>query len=297
MDSEQMDLENNIDSVFQKGCLVHLTCSIWGGRVRLPSGSIKVDAAPEFVNATKYLVDRDCLKPIEKIRNEARSYIYSKTLPFPIPGLLFVPRDMVPVIDRKMEELKTKFMFEASNFAAKYNTFIEQAKEKLNGLFNILDYPRDIWKCFSFHCDYINMNAPNKTQIISREILEREQAKFEQTMADFRETATNTLRATFAEMVDHIVERLSGERKVFKNTLIGNIKEFINDFKALNINDDAELADMVEKCNSILSGVDVDTIRDNDKFRQNIANSISTVQTELNKMMIDRPVRKLRKVG
>lgn len=297
MDTERTDPKTNKNSIFEKGCIVHLACSIWGGRVRLPSGAIRVDAAPEFVNATKYLVNRDCLKPIERIRNEARSFIYSKTLPFYIPGLLFVPRDMVPVIDRKMEELKTKFMLEVTNFTANYNTFIEQARDKLNGLFNPLDYPQDIWKCFSFQCNYINMNAPDETQIISREILEREQAKFEQTMADFRETATNTLRVKFAEMINHIVERLSGERKVFKNTLIGNINEFINDFKALNISDDVELASMVEKCNSILSGADADTIRDNDNFRQHIASSISTVQIELNKMIIDRPVRKLRKVG
>lgn len=292
-----MDINTTESSIFKKGCLVHLTCSIWGGRVKLPSSSIRVDAAPEFVNATKYLVDRDCLKPIEKIRNEARSYVYSKTLPFPLPGLLFVPLGMISVIDKKMEELNTKFMFEASNFASNYQTFIENAKEKLNGLFNPLDYPQDIWKCFSFTWKYITLDAPNRTQMISPEVYEREKAKFEQTMAEFSATATNTLRTTFAEMVDHIVDRLSGERKVFKNSLIGNIKEFIDDFKALNINDDAELGKMVEKCNSILSGVDVDSIRDNDQFRQSIANSISTVQDELNKIMVDRPVRKLRKVG
>lgn len=295
MDTNQTN--NGLDSVYRKGCIVYLSFSIWGGRVKLPKGAIHADADPAFINATKYLVDRDCLRPIEKIRNEARSFIYNKTLPFPIPGLLFISRDMIPDVDRELERLKTKFMLEVSNFTANYNIFIDKAREKLNGLFNPLDYPQDIWKCFAFKWDFINLSAPDKAQILSTEIYEREQAKFEQTMLEFRQTAVNTLRTKFAEMVDHIVERLSGERKIFKDTLIGNVKEFLDDFNKLNITDDTELSAQVERCKKILDGVNVDAIRDNETFRHNIANNMATVQSELNKMMIDRPVRKLRKVG
>ena len=43
-----------------------------------------------------------------------------------------------------------------------------------------------------------------------------------------------TLRESFSSLISHIVDRLSGD-KIFRNSLILNIKEFINDFKALNI--------------------------------------------------------------
>lgn len=286
-----------LDSIYRKGCIAHLAFSVWGGRVKLPKGLIRADADPAFINATKYLVDRDCLRPIEKIRNEARSFIYNKTLPFYIPGLLFISRDIIPDVDRELERLKAKFMFEVSNFTANYNIFIDKAREKLNGLFNPLDYPKDIWKCFSFRWDFINFSAPDRTQILSAEICEREQSKYEQTMLEFRQTAMNTLRTKFAEMVDRVVERLSGERKVFKDTLVGNMKEFLDDFNKLNITDDTELSTQIERCKKILDGVDVNAIRDNETFRHNIANNMTTIQTELDKMMIDRPVRKLRKVG
>lgn len=292
-----MDTNNEPESVYRRGCIVYLTFSIWGGRVKLPKGAIRTDADAEFINATKYLVDRNCLKPIEQIRNEARGFIYNKTLPFPIPGLLFISRDMIPAVDKELERLKTKFMSEISNFTANYQTFIEGARKKLNNLFNPLDYPQDIWKCFSFKWDFINLSAPDKTQILSAEIYEREQAKFEQTMLEFRQTAVNTLREKFAEMVDHIVERLSGEKKVFKNSLVGNIREFLDDFNALNIANDTELADMVEKCRSILQGADAESIRSNDQFRLHIATNMQTVQANLDTMMVDRPKRLIRKVG
>lgn len=106
-----------------------------------------------------------------------------------------------------------------------------------------------------------------------------------------------TLRTTLAEMVNRTVERLSGEKKIFRDTLIGNIREFIDNFGTMNINDDAALAAAVEKCNRALNGVSVEAIRSDDQFRHSIANSMKTVQGQLAGMMIGAPIRRLRKVG
>jgi hypothetical protein len=43
-----------------------------------------------------------------------------------------------------------------------------------------------------------------------------------------------------------------------------------------------------------MSGVNPDTLRSNDSFRAGIAASMASVQTSLNKMMVDKPKRKLR---
>ena len=95
-------------------------------------------------------------------------------------------------------------------------------------------------------------------------------------------------------MVDHIVERLSGERKTFRDSLVGNIKEFLNDFAVLNITNNTELSRAVEKCRMILDGVSADAIRNNDTFRDHIAQNMSRVKAEVDNMMVSRPMRKIR---
>lgn len=45
-------------NIFEKGCLIHLTVSIFTGRVKLPKSAIHVDADPAFINATKFLNHR-----------------------------------------------------------------------------------------------------------------------------------------------------------------------------------------------------------------------------------------------
>lgn len=283
-----------MNSVLQSGCLILYTCSIWGGRVKLPKSAVTVDADPEFYNATKYLVDRGYLKPLEGIRSEARSYLYKKTLPFPIPGILFVPKGMGGTIDQKMVTYQNKFNELTEEFARNYETFIDQARAKLGHLFNPTEYPKDIRRHFSFAWKLYNFDAPDQVQVFSPEIYEKAVADYQQTIREFQETAATTLRTTFSEMVDHIVERLSGERKTFRDSLVGNIKEFLNDFAVLNITNDTELSRAVEKCRMILDGVSADAIRNNDTFRDHIAQNMSRVKAEVDTMMVSRPIRKIR---
>jgi hypothetical protein len=282
------------EDILKQGCLVHLECSIWGMRKKIPNSQVNVEAAPEYFNAVKYLIDPQQIKPIETIRGNARSYLYSKSLPFPISGLVFVPKDMIGIIDERLEGLRVEFVERTNVFISHYNTFIENAQEKLNGLYNPVDYPSDISGRFGFRWKYITLGAPGQSQLLSAEVYEREKRKFEQTMFEFRETAVDTLRVSFSEMVERVIERLSGKKRVFRNSLIGNIQEFLTDFDALNITNDTELSQQVKRCRAIMSGVNPDLLRSNSAFRSGIAASMASVQTSLNRMMVDRPNRKLR---
>jgi hypothetical protein len=95
-------------------------------------------------------------------------------------------------------------------------------------------------------------------------------------------------------MVDHVVDRLSGEKKVFRDSLIENIRGFLSDFSQLNINDDKALESQVNRCRAILEGVDPKTLRSDEGFRSEIAKRMGMVQEQLDAMMIARPKRKIR---
>lgn len=283
-----------MENIFEKGILIHLHIGIWTGKVQLPKNAIKIDADPEFISAVKYLVDRDCLKPIEKVRNEARNYIYNKSLPFPIPGVLFIPKDLISTVDKKLQDLKNVFDNRVNEFINQYEIFVNIAKTKLNSLFNPLDYPKNIRNHFDFEWKFFNLSTSGNLQLISPELYEREKEKFIKTIENFQDMAVLTLRESFREMLDRIVDRLSGEGKIFRNSTITNLQEFISDFKALNINNDKELESLIEKCKAVLSGVDPDIIREDKKFRQAIAMSMESIQNELSKLMVTKPKRRIK---
>lgn len=281
-------------NIFEQGCLIQLNVSIWGGKIKLPSTKLNVDADPTLIRAIKYLIDRDCLKPIEKERNAARSYIYGKTLPFPIPGVHFIPKELIQPVDRTLPEYQARFNERLSHFVSNFEIFIQSTRLRLNQLFDPSEYPTDIRSKFSFSWRFLVVDSPGETGILTPEIYAREEAKFQRTMEEFNELAIVTLRTRFAEMIDRAVERLSGEKKTFRDSLIGNIRAFLDDFSQLNIRNDQALEEQVARCKRILEGVDPATLRSDVGFRQEIARKMSSVQERLDAMMVDRPKRKIR---
>lgn len=291
------------DNIFSKGCLVKLETSCWTGRVRIPSTVLlngsHDDVDPTFVGAHKRLVDGDALKAIEQIRSEARTWLYARSLPFPIEGVCFVPTANITKIDEKLSDFERRFNDAADAFAGDFAAIREAARQKLGQLYDESDYPRDIRRKFDFGWRFITFAPAGESQLISPEIVEREQRKFQELMARAQADAVNALRERFAALVDHAVERLSGEReggkpKIFRDTLVGNIREFLESFETLNIADDKALHALVERVRALTDGVDTKGLRDDASLRAHVATKMTEVQNALDGMMIERPTRKIR---
>ncbi len=280
--------------IFESGCLVKLNISVWEGRIKLPTHDIQVDADKDLIRATKYLVDRDCLKPIKQIRQKARQVLYGKTLPFPIPGVLFIPKDILSEVDTILQEFQQLFSARAAYFERNYYLFQSAVKGRLQDLFNPMDYPSNIGSRFSFSWQFFVIDAPGQTSLLSPEIYTREKENFQRTIEEFQSMAVTTLRIRFAELVDHMVDRLSGEKKVFRNSMIDHITSFLTDFEKLNITNDEALSLQVDRCRSVISGVNAQALRSNDFFRTDLADKMGTIQGALDRMMVPRPKRKIR---
>ena len=293
--TQQTQQENNI---LKKGTLVCFSCSVWGETTKIRSKDmLNTDAETELIDNVKHKIDKNWLTPLKKLRSQAREYLYGRAFTFPIPGFIFVPRGNIIKIDDAMQGFSAKFDGLVDEFIAKYPGYIDEMRHRLGSLYNPLDYPPNIRQCFAFTWRFVSLHHEDNAELLSPETIRREEASFRRMVDEFRDTAMTTLRTTFVEMVNRTVERLSGEKKVFRNTLIENIREFVDNFSVMNINDDAELAAAVEKCNKVLNGVSIEAIRSNDQFRHSIASSMQTVQAQLSNMMVNAPTRKLRKVG
>lgn len=88
------------DNIFQKGCLVQMSVSKWGGVKKIDKSKLsnmvdQTGSRQDWVTATKKLVDPKSLKPICKINNSARNWLASISLPFPITGMVFIPKDLI----------------------------------------------------------------------------------------------------------------------------------------------------------------------------------------------------------
>ena len=286
--------------VFRKGCLVQLSVPVWGGVKKIDKKRIAElvkDTDKDWVTATKKLVSPDSLKPIAKIGYSARSWLYFKSLPFPIRGLSFVPKDLINDVDDKLKEFKGEFDEAVQVFAKDYNDLRDNAKEFLGELFNEVDYPIDITNKFDFAWRFVVLNVPTvKSRILAPEVYKREKEKFVQTMEEARTMAVKALREEFAYMVEHIAERFAsngnGKPKVFRSSTVESFYEYFQTFKNRNIFKDDELAELVEKAQGVLNGTSVDQIRSDDNLKEKIRVDMTDIETSVLELL-NRPRRKI----
>lgn len=288
--------------LFSKGCLVQLETSAWTARAKISTKALlngdHADIDPRYVNASKRLVDRDALKEIESIRGEARSWLASQSLPFPLDGAVFVPSEQIERIDAELAKYRARYDAAIDAFVSDYATLREAARVQLGSLYNVTDYPQDVRPRFAFSWRFLSLAPASEAQLVNPVLVAQEREKFQRLMAEAAESAVTELRTRFAACVDHVVERLSDgtddKPKVFRESLVGNLRDFLDGFAALNVCDDAALHALVERARETIDGVDAADLRKDAALRGHVAAKMADVQGVLNGMIVDRPSRKIR---
>ncbi len=287
-----------MENIFEKGCIVQLSSSVWTATRKVnPKQVTDMPVSLEWLRASKKLVDPDAIKPIIKVVNAARIYLSGVSLPFPISGMVFVPKDMISRADSELERYKSRFYSQVDEFEAQYSGLREIAMGHLGELFNETDYPVDIRSKFAFTWRFIVLDVPNgRSALLDPEIYEREKEKFIRTMEETRVLAVESLREEFASMVARITDRFTtgpdSKPKVFKNSTVTNFYEYFETFKSRNIFRDEELAELVNRAQAILSGTTPDQIRSSGGLKEAIRFGMAGVEAAMTDILT-MPRRKL----
>ncbi len=276
-----------MENMFEKGCLVQLSAAVWGATRKVNTERLSNNEVSEkWLSASKKLVDPDSLKPVSKVVNAARSYLAGMTLPFPLQGMAFIPKEMISKVDEKLESYKDEFNGEVESFLGSYDNLREVAMLNLGDLFNEFDYPPDVKAKFGFVWRFVILDVPNGSHgILAPEVYEREKVKFVRTMEEARELAVQSLREEFSGMVQRITERFTKghdvKPKIFKCGTVENFYEFFETFKERNIFKDEHLAELVERARAILGGRTADSIRSDEQVKARIGEAMRNVEASM----------------
>ena len=279
-----------MENMFEKGCLVQLSAAVWGATRKVKTDKLSDEVSEKWLSASKKLVDPDSLKPVNKVVNSARSFLAGVTLPFPLQGMAFIPKEMIGRVDEKLGLFKEEFNETVESFLGSYDNLREVAMLNLGDLFNEFDYPADVRAKFGFTWRFVILDVPNgRHGILAPEVYEREKEKFVRTMEEARELAVQSLREEFSGMVQRISERFTNngnpKPKIFKSGTVENFYEFFETFKERNIFKDDQLAELVERAKGILEGRSAESIRSDGTIRDRIGNAMKGVESAMNEIL------------
>ena len=260
----------------EKAMLVKLSVSAWTARKHDRKVSKKVEEdynAKEAGRFNKVLIAQDSIKAISQVVNKARTYHYENTLAWGDDESRLLPSANYNNYSSKMREFRSEFELAVSDFAVKYPDLIEDARLRLNGMFQQADYPSvvDIHKRYDFKVTVNPLpDAEDFRVSLQSEEITKIQEDINRRSQEAQAEAMKDLWNRLYEGVRHMVDRLSDNKAIFRDSLITNLVELCDLMPRLNVLDDPDLERMRNEVEAKLTGYIPDFLR-KDKTERKLA--------------------------
>jgi len=252
-----------------------------------------------FLSAGKKLLDtrHPRFKAVNSLRNRARSFWTSITLPYPEAGIRLAPRDSLEMLHQQLTTFKDELDEAVIQLDDQYSALKQTARQRLGELYNEADYPETLRGLFEMSWDYPNIEPPSYLQHLNPELYEQECQRVQSRFDEAVQLAEQAFVDELSQLVSHLTERLGGnddgKPKVFRDTAVSNLRDFFDRFRSLNVRSNEQLDHLVSQCQDIVQGVEPQQLRDHGDVRQQVASQLSGVQSMLDGLLVDRPRRRI----
>ena len=257
--------------------LVTLRIHGWSGRRYDKRASqyvaVQHDAATNAGRYNKRLLPKAALAALNATLNEARKTHYHHTLPWDDVGARLLPVANYERYTSALDSLIERMFRERERFLADYDNQVDQARLDLGQLFQREDYPsrEELRGRYSAH--YRIVPVPDSGHFLAdlgSGENERVRRDIEQHVQERLNGALGDLYRRLGEAVGHVCERLgddpNGKPKVFRDSMILNLRELVDIVPRLNLFGDRYLEGLCRDVQQRIASVDPDVLRPSGRF-------------------------------
>lgn len=269
-----------------------------GNTRKVSTSQIEADADKTMLHVNKNLLDAREYDAIKTHDGKTRAWLATRALPSLFKeGVFRVPNTLVVEVDEYLTARATERKELVEGFRKSYTQRVTEAVQRLSGLANINDYftADDACEKFRLTWRYVTFSTPDALKNLRAGLFEREKEKVARMVSEASEEIRSVLRVQMSALVKRMVTQLTpsadGKKKKIYDSLIGNIADFLATFNARNLADDAALQALVETARRTIAGVGPELLRDSDGIREDVKKGFETIQSELDKMIVDKPAR------
>ena len=166
-----------------------------------------------------------------------------------------------------------------------YPSNVDEARTQLNGAFNASDYPsqQSIRGKFVFETELAPVPDGGDLRIeLQREDVAALQAAIESRVEKAEANAKADVARRRAQPLAAIVNRLSDKDAIFRDSLLGNLREICDLLPALNITGDPSLEAARKRIRAELYHTDADLCRENPTVRNATAQRAQSILDTMN---------------
>jgi hypothetical protein len=168
----------------------------------------------------------------------------------------------------------------ADDFTAHWPSYVDEARTQLKGAFNASDYPsqHNIRREFVFTTDFAPVPDGNDFRIkLRKEEMDELRAATDSLVERAEANCRADVARRLAEPLAAIVNRLTEKDAIFRDSLIGNLRDICDLMPALNITGDATLEAARQRIRAELYHTDADLCRENSTVRDQTARKAQSI--------------------
>lgn len=250
-------------------------------------------------NATKTLIDKEFFKPMNALANkytcsDGSGKIDLLALPVPFKGG-FKP---IPISNMKrfyelLKEWRRRLKaLGEEHIIPNYPDEVRKSAIALGPRFVAGDYvsPKVAAAKFSIDVDYYTPGVPEGLAAVGEEFLSVEMANAEHKSQEMYARTEDALAVSLEKMTEKLLASVSGGKK-FYDTDVTKFTDFLSAFTNRNITGNERLAAIAEKAEKVLRGVDVKSLKKDDRMKEYLGAAMSEVAEETKKYLKEKPMR------
>jgi len=272
----------------ERAMLTQLSFSVWTGRTKDNRISEEVIANK---NAERdggawwtYLVSRKKMRNIHSSYNKCKFVHNNLTLPWRDGGCRILPTAMFLDYCKAMREAKAEFDEAVDEFLKEYPEILANAHKRLGHLLDGKSLPSvtEIKEKFGVYQEIYPLPDTADFRVdLSKEHVDEIRKQMKTSIDNTIEEAMTGIWQRLAELIRKIEETLSEPKKIFRDSLINNLKEFCELIPKLNLTNDSKLENFRKEATKKLANLRPDNLR-KDKVERKTAHE--TAKEILKKM-------------
>lgn len=263
--------------------LVNLSVSCWTASKKDNKAGTAVKAqASASAQAgwfNKRLVNPDALKAIGKVEGRIRDFHYKHTLPWGDNGdRILSALAYMDYVDG-LRAIKTEFEQEVSKFVRDYPSLVQSARTMLGAMYEPGDYPTPeaIATKFEVRTGFTPMpDAADFRVDVGAEAVAEIKKSITDSINERLRLATKECWLRLDEVVRKMADTLDDPERVFRDSLVDNIRELVILLPKMNLTGDTNLSMAICEIREALL-VDPDTLRRNKTTRAVVADTARTI--------------------
>ncbi len=291
--------------ITSKAILIGLHTAVWSNRkadrARAESLAADAGAARKSLRVAKTLIDESHFSAVQKAISKARTGIYyPNTLPWDDSSNRILPVTLLDKVRADLQNARDEFYSAVQDFMlVEWPKAMANAPHRLGELYDPADYPdtRKVEDAFRFQWEFSPIPEVGDFRIALEDQARRElSASYEQQLAQRASAATKEVWTRAYDALTHLAERVRSvsaneEHKAaggtdsirFHKSALENVQAVATLMTQLNVEGDAQLDEMAGKLNSLVGGLEPDTLKTQANARDDLLSGAEWLIAEMEK--------------